>query len=84
MSAPVPVHMIPALAKAVDMVSTHAQIRYATDSGDVLTAHVRGFGRLTEDVNETLVRFSDDFSEWYIPLMEMAQKINDGLMALKR
>lgn len=80
----VPVHMIPALAKAVDMVRTHAQIRYATDSGDVLTAHVRGFGRFTEDVTETLVRFTDDFSEWHIPLMEMAQKIDSGMMALKR
>lgn len=80
----VPVALIPSLAKAVDMVQTHAKVRYATDSGDVRTAHVRGFGGDTKDATETSVRLSDDFSEWHIPLMEFAQRIDSGMLALSR
>lgn len=71
------------IAVIVSWISKGEQVRYLTDSGEEREAHLRGFTGQTSDIEAAQVRLSDWMSEWTIPLIDLAAKLERGELALK-
>jgi hypothetical protein len=71
------------IAVIVSWISKGEQVRYLTDSGEEREAHLRGYAGSNSDVETAQVRLSDWMSEWTMPLVDLAAKLERGELALK-
>ena len=77
-------HEIPALAKTHELISNHERVDFATPDGRIWSAHLRGYGFITEDLSCAEVVVSDDFCENKFSLGFLVSLVSQGLMAKHR